>query len=369
VALFSDLKKEPAVEEYTFKRRVEAFWTWYDAQAARFWKVIEEKNCSTLSGEVNEAVDRFLPGFSWVFGPGRSNDEHSFTLTAEGDRHKQFLTSDWLSRAPTIRGWVFYSSRQPSEEIHGSRIVMNGERFDAIEFWVVPSVNEETEHIDLKVWHPKHDKMPEGGQWTILYLFLDELLGETGTENWIGQIEWSEQRLGESMPISELRQFVRDTERARGWEKSATGESYTVYELRESEDRFRRRDIIIGTTCHMTLQNDYFDSKGQMEDPLAGTGADFVYAAFPADFLPAGKESDTRRAFEDALEETFTRAQSGRCLGGAFGRVNAYLDAVIFDGNESIRLMQQALRDAGLPKETEIRYFAGEKQGLSIRIG
>jgi hypothetical protein len=116
--MFSWLKPKPAAKaEFTFKARVEEFWDWYTKSAARFYETIENKKCGDLTSEVSATIDRLLPGFAWVFGPGANGQGHSFTLTGEGDEHRQLLTRQWLSFAPRLPGWTFYDSRQPSETV------------------------------------------------------------------------------------------------------------------------------------------------------------------------------------------------------------------------------------------------------------
>ena len=112
--MFSFFKRsQPKKEELTFKNRVQNFWRWYAEVAPRFYQTIEAKDCPSLAGEVSTKVNEMLPGFAWVFGPGANGNGHSFTLSGEGDIHRQLLTMFWRSQAPEISGWTFYHARQP----------------------------------------------------------------------------------------------------------------------------------------------------------------------------------------------------------------------------------------------------------------
>lgn len=137
--MLSLFKRRPKPASLTFKARVEAFWDWYAQVADRFYQTIEAKRCTDLTGEVSQKVDELLPGFAWVFGPGE-NDGHSFTLSGEGDLHRQLLTQYWVSRAPTLTGWTFYPARQPGR-IDGIRMEIEGQSFDPMEFWLTPTIN------------------------------------------------------------------------------------------------------------------------------------------------------------------------------------------------------------------------------------
>jgi hypothetical protein len=99
MSILSRLFKKPVVEErteeseFTFKQRVEAFWTWYAEVADRFYQTIDDNQSSSLTDEVCAKVDELLPGMAWVFGPGEDGKGHSFTLSGEGILPKQLLAS------------------------------------------------------------------------------------------------------------------------------------------------------------------------------------------------------------------------------------------------------------------------------------
>ena len=207
--------------EMTLKQRVDGFWTWFAENAARFYETIEDKRCGDLTEEMSDAIDRWLTGMAWVFGPGPDRQGHSFTLSGEGIVAKQFIADYWQSRAPNLTGWTFYSSRQPSED--GGSIVLEldegKESFKPIEFWVSPYIDDQEEKIDIAVWHPSIQRLPERPRMMALFLILDELLGEHGTVNWIGEIKFSEERLKDSIPIEELKELIAEIEVEKGWKK------------------------------------------------------------------------------------------------------------------------------------------------------
>jgi len=231
---------------------------------------------------------------------------------------------------------------------------------------VTPLVDQENEQINITVWHPLFSKMEEQQKWTVLFLFLDEVLGEYGTGQWIGDIKLGAHQLTDSIPIEELSQFITKVETETGWEKLPPGAGISIYQSQEPHDGFLRGDIIVGTTANMKLINQYIDSKGRMDDPLAGTGADYVFVAFDSSNLPPGQEADGRGEIEDALDTALGSDARGRLLGGAHGTKNAYVDLLIYDRAESLRVIEQVLRDKGLPSGTSINFFAHDKRGHRI---
>ena len=140
-----------------------------------------------------------------------------------------------------------------------------------------------------------------------------------------------------------------------------------MYSREERLNRFLRDDIIAGSTTHPDLVNEYFRVEGRLQDPLAGTGADYVFVSFDCKFFPEVKEMvDKRRIIEDALAEALLSAQSGRVLGGAFGTQFGYIDLLLFDGRNSLDIVERILRKQMLPAGTAINFFAKEKASQRI---
>jgi hypothetical protein len=361
--MLSLFKRKPA--GMTFKSRVLQWWDWYGSVAPRFFETIEAGECPSLAGEVSEKVDELFPGLAWVFGPGAGGQGHSFTLSGEGVLYRQLLTQYWHRQAPALDGWTFYASRQPGS-IEGIVMDIGGQQFNPIEFWLTPQVNKEAEKVELTVWHPLYEHMEENERWRVLFLFLDEVMGEFGTQQWIGEIALNNRRLAESIPLTELRSFLDNVMTQTGWRKYDPGEAISLYQLDEPHDRFPRGDIIVGNTCCPPLLDDYMEAKGKLEDPLAGLGADYVYVALDARILPPGEETEARGRIEDALNEALRAEASGRLLGGAHGIQNAYVDLLLFDGEESMAIVERVLREQGLPAGTRVEYFAKDKRGRGV---
>jgi hypothetical protein len=342
----------------TFKSRVEAFWEWFAANAARFYDTIEAGNCPELEPEVSAMLKKVLPGFAWVFGPGENDIGHSFTLSAEGDLHRQFLTSFWLDIAPQIAGWTFYGSRQPSVLNPDMTIEIADLKFSAGELLIDATVNKEQEKIDLKAWHPHFPTFHEQQQYSILFIFLDEALGETGTQSWIGEIEITDALSPKSVPVSDLKRLVDNVAKACEWEKLPPDQTYTLYQLPDPSNAFPRADTISGTTSNFQLLAEYLNAEGKIEDVLEGTGAEFLYLDIDPQIFPAGSEVETRGQIEDALDEALRSQLSGRIFGGAFGLSAAYIDLVIFDGKQSLQLVEETMDQLNLAERYNICQFA-----------
>jgi hypothetical protein len=357
-------RKAPVPTELTFKTRVQNFWDWYRQVAPRFYQTIEAGNCERLGDEVSARVHELLPGFAWVFGPGEGGKGHSFTLSGEGNPHRQLLTEFWHSQAPKLDGWTFYPARQ-SVGTNGRQIHIGERVFDPIEFWLTTHLDHEREKVDITVWHPMFASMAEQDRWNALFLFLDDALGEYGTQQWIGEIKLNDQRLADAIPLHELRGFIDKIGTEMKWENFSKEQIGVVYHCEPTDD-FLRSDVFVGSSSHFRLIKEYLDAGGELDDPLAGMGADFVFVAFDSVLLPDGKETEFRGAIEDALNDALERAAAGHSLGGAVGRYQTYIDLVLFDGARSLEIMQQVLREQHLPAGSAVHFFAKEKRGHRI---
>jgi hypothetical protein len=343
----------------TFKDRVTKFWDWYVSVADRFSKAIEQDRREDVTSEVGEFMQQTLPHLSWVFGTGE--DGHSFTVTGDGYLPKQLLAEYWHSRAPEIPGWTFYGSRQPTppDELEGMAIrVGDQEEVDVETFRLKTSVDEEAKAIDLVAWHPALQHVPEEHHFQILFLLLDEALGEFGTQIWIGDVKIQPFTASEAnRMLSELPAFVRQVAAYHEWEDLSPLQSYTCYEV-TTQSESRRGDTIVGTTCIPDTVMEFLENDGKLpEDPFDGMGAEFAYAAIDATVFPDGAQTDVRGNIEDALSDALESELSGRTLGGAFGTGESYIDLLLFDGDNSRRIVHDTLEKLQLQGRSRLDSF------------
>eukprot|EP00913_Durusdinium_trenchii_P008903 g8369.t1 len=337
-----------------------AFWEWYPQVADRFFATIEEGRSEELVSDVGEFMAETLPEFAWVFGKGE-DDGHSFTLSGEGVLPKQLLTQYWLSRGTEIPRWTFHASRQPSppEQLKTMAIqVGEQEQVDAETLLLRTAVDDENQVVDIVAWHPALDVVPEEHHSQILFLLLDEALGEFGVEASLGRITVEPfESTDDTRPLSELPEFIRQVTEYYKWDKPSPLESYSLYKVPEQSD-CRRGDTITGTTCIPYVIFDFLENDGVLpEDPLEGTGAEFAYLAIDGTVFPDGRQTDVRGEIEDAIAEALGAANSGRTLGGAFGTEEGYIDLLLYDGDNSRRIIQETLDSLELSGRSRIESF------------
>lgn len=357
--MFSFFKKKKP--EPSLKRNIEEFWEWFSANSVRFKKIIDDGNCSDLVDETSEAVHKAIPHIGWCYGPGEGEGRHALTLSPEGDREHQFLSAYWLECKPEIPDWDFHPAKRGGDINEGYSIGTAGFDFGVNEIWVSTELDQDRQKIDITVWHHHFHELEEKGALRVTFILLDELLGEYGVQNYIGAIDLNTEKLAGSIPLFELVEYLEKIKAEYGWNKPDPCDSYCTYELPATDSEFIRSDAFIGSTCNIDLINLYYRAKGFPEDPLAGSCADYVFLRFSNEILPKGHEVDFRSNIEDKISDALSAVKSGRSFGGAQGSQYAYLDFIIFDGRNSIDLMLQEMKAAGLPGGTTLHYWAKEK--------
>ena len=344
----------------TFKERTAEFWRWYQEVAERFYNTIEQNACGELVEEVSDAVHRWTPGLAWVFGPGKDGG-HSFTLSGEGVKPLQLLTDYWRRQAPEIPHWTFYSSRQPTppELLKDFAInIQDEEQVDTEGFLLKTSVVEETEVLDVVAWHPTLEIVPEEHHLQLLFLLLDEALGEFGVQTWLGDIKVEPFTPEESTKrLLELPEFIQQIEQYYQWRKIPPLESCSLYELPRTLNA-RRGDTVVGATTIPNVVFDFLENDGKLpENPYEELGAEFAYVALDGALFPKGKQREVRGEFEDAIGEALEAEQSGQVLGGAFGTSESYIDLLLLDGERSRRLVTEKLEKLQLLGRFRIESF------------
>lgn len=357
INFLSRKKKEP-----TFKKNVVEFWDWFTQNADSLHATINSGQAADLTDEMIRHINKLMPGMAWCFGPGKEEGNYSFTLSPEANRNLQFLSTFWLEMAPDIPKWDFYSSKQPSKNPENFVISVKERDFSLNEMWLKPEIDDQNQVFDINVWHPHFHEMDDNARYQILFLWLDEVLGEAGTEQWVGQVDFSKEEFDQAIPLLELPEFIEKQKTENAWVKPPPENAYSLYEINLSPDEFPRSDTKFGNTCNMQLVGDYFESRGDHPNLLAGSHADYVYISFPTCLLPAGEEINFRTEIEDELNKLLIENKTGRCIGSAFGSEKNYLDFIIFDGSQSLEILINGTLNSKIPSGCEVHFWASENK-------
>jgi hypothetical protein len=297
-----------------------------------------------------------IGGLSWVFGPGKQDGRLSFTVTGEGQTARQLLSNFWLTQAVDIPGWEFYCSRQASslEQLANSTIDVAGQSVDANSLMVATDVDEENETVNIKAWHPAFEAVEDMGRFQILYLLLDEALGEYGTQTKLGSIEFKDE--SNARPLQELPGYLDRVWLEKGWEERSPLETYSGYQAEPAEG-FERADTIAGYTCVPNVVLEFLNNQGCLdEDPVEGSGAEYVFVQVDLSAEAPADPLEFRAAIEDEIAKRLNGG-GGYVVGGATGLHHSYVDIVIFDGSRSFAAINEALDELQLAGKYEVKSF------------
>ena len=359
-------------DETTFKQRVELFWQWFADYADELVRHIDQGQAelteerdpnmesdfgsqSEIAQKVNAVMDKWLPGFNYVFG-SESGKGYSFTLSPNGDVDLRFLAGYWLAQAPKLDGWRFYSSRQPGLD-GGFTIEIEGANFSTDDVRFGFEVDQEKEVVDVVVWHPDFVEDDDINS-QVAFIFLDEALGEIGTEMWIGKIGLTDTEPENSIVITSLATEVVSLASMHQWEKQTPDKTYTGYSVEKPGGDYPRSDTIAGATCHFKLVGEFMEREGLLSgDPIAPYGARFVYLAIDATDFDPDNEVQRRADIEEMLNDLLVERGGGRVLGGATGINHAYIDLLLVDGQNSLDLVRQSMEVQNLAMRYRVEPF------------
>jgi len=332
-------------QEFTYKSRIHDFWHWFGNNNIRFKEAISQGRCEDLSAETISQVDKLIPGISWSYGPGRGPGRHSFTLSAQSNPHWVFLTRYWLDCAPSLDNWDFQCFKQASPLASNSCVEIDGKILSIKEVWLQTEVDPHLMLIDIKVWHPAFMGMDDMERFRLLFFWLDEVLGECNTESWVGQVDFNQTIAENAIPLLELGEFIDEYSIKHGWSKPMPCDSYTLYERPPCPRNFLRTDTLLGHSSNMRLIGDYFEYCADIPDPLIGSHAFFIFISFTINWLPEGKELIGRSKIEQKLCDVLETALTAKVTGSAIGEENCYIDFIIFDGYNSVKHINETLKE------------------------
>ncbi len=265
---------------------IAAFWRWWDQGRVEVLEHFEGHGEATIVDALSARVDAIHPTLTWEFGPGRRRAHH-LAVSAGGDPTLRVVAERWRSDAPADVDFEFYAARQRCSELTGS-LRFGPTRLDMENFRVGVRVDESRQRFDLFVYHPAFSDVHEDEIPRMMWVVLDNALGEDAVQTWIGATEWVRihPRDGEELrcwTLAQLREAVDDV--ASRWPE----DSYVVAEAPDPETA--ERLIFTGCRSAKYLRHPTFDTLCLARLPYADRG----------DGMPNAQEKAQVDAFEDAL--------------------------------------------------------------------
>ncbi len=323
-----------------FRMRTEEGWASFLTGEGELRALLEEEDREAVSERlVSRCTELLSPAFADVaFELGHNGEKYELILTPEGDRSRLFQLAYFRQHAPRelLKSWNIKVGRTRSENF-GLRIYGQDVALEDVRVWPEKTQNSS---LNLKLYCEKLAplmKENEGQAYNIIYILLDQALGELAAMRYVDRLEVLEAPAErESIPLNHLAGFVARQVDPEGWPRAndpeLAGERYTAYEGKpsEEEDWPLRADVYVGVTCCIPLLNGYFQNDDYYMDRLHQDGVVPGFFYYPLDGVDKKDILNLRDQLEQAIE-----ARCGEGIvtftGGATGTAFGYLDFIAWD--------------------------------------
>lgn len=237
MGLADSLKKKLGIKPKvaaSFEERVTTFWAWWGKNADAYAASISAGKASDWAERIAEAVAAIDPDLAWETGPGRAADHH-FAFSSEGDPIQRILVERILSQGPEASAaWEYYGARQRSD---GDPVYSvkydDGLVIDYKHMLIQIERDDDWRCLDLTLHHPEFENIDEDRAKSVVYLFIDRVLGEDEVERWIRYVDVSETKLDDGVGASALQAEVDSMA------NDGSDDSVSIVELTDRETQQR----------------------------------------------------------------------------------------------------------------------------------
>lgn len=320
----------------TFRERVDDFWDWFAANECKLSEMIEQReqaNTDEMVAFVAEGVKLVSEDINFNIG-----GDYEFSFAVEGNNYLFYLLPWLVARMPVqfLGKWHFSPYLQGT---HGKNFTfqMYGVSIASEEVSVKMTYDQKRNYFDLWFYQEKLAALETASSYNAFYMMMELSIGEGLSRIYINDVIQAEKPETGMFPLTELERRMK-TVVVEGEQEMLTrpDERYTVFKMRQDENKDLRYDMIVGTTCFPELMQDYFDGETKYTEALRKCGARAVFLAFPckgeedSDALKLRYEIEDRLTNE-VLGERGSGQEIGILLGGVMGYRFAYIDLLLYD--------------------------------------
>ncbi len=280
------------------------FWAWWRLHHARLAEACDRGRLGRLGDQLDDVIAALDPGLEWEIGTG--GRPRSLVVSAAGDSRLRPLTERWARAAPPAADrWVFHPARVP---VPLEPFRLGEVEIDPEAIRLTLTGDDVFEQVDVIVWHPRFDDLPEPLRLQIAFRVLDAALGEDSVERWIGIVDAVVEPPANGVPASALAREV--AEFAAGF----TGESF---ELVEDRDLDGRPELLTVNRAFKRIDHLFHDLYVEVDLPYLGD---------ERTELPTDSELAELEGLEDEVDELLgdSAAFFARSTGGGRRRLHWY---------------------------------------------
>ena len=210
--------------------------------------------------------------------------------------------------------------------------------------------------------------------YQLLYILLDQAIGELAEMKFIGEIKFLDEPL--DRPSIGIQALMDDLTSNLSMTKEQLLDAdryidlYSAYRINTdpSSNDGTRGDIISGSTCFLSLMNGYYSDKSYAMDSLEEDGIVGGYLFYPVDTIESDSRGtlilDLRDKITDELEKSLP--DSFMFVGGATGVNFGYIDFIAWDIRAVLEAVPKIAEENGL-NWISFRKFRKDTESYSIK--
>lgn len=334
--------------------------------------VVRELMAGGAQGSViMEELEKLLkPAFSTAFAEiGKNGDKYDLILALEGDWSRLFPYVYFKKRAPkeVFEHWNIVVGRQSNGQalmnfaIRMGDAEVSAEDIDLWTEWQNGTVSL-TVYCEALMPLVKHNTSQA---YSLLYILLDQAVGELAEMKYISNISFADGPKGEKpLKLGDLMQeFTGNLNLSPEELRDAKRyiDLYSAYSIQPDEKATDglRKDVFGGSTCLMAALNDFLGGTAYVTDAYEKDGIFTGYLYYPLDFAQGNDRSSKILDFRDdlvvKLEEKCGK-DAFEFIGGATGVYYGYLDFIAYDLKAVLEAVPEAVSE--LPAGSEIEWVS-----------
>lgn len=337
-----------------FKNNVEQFWKAFANEESNIRALIENREESQkLVSKIETLLTICFHTPYFQLGYNSKIEKFELILTPEGDRMKLPQLFYWYTRAPhhLFEHWRFHYVKPAALIDEEFSLKMYDTFLDEkeIKFYVTP--DGERQKFDIQMYSKNLSGLEEDKRYNMLFIFLDNLIGELFTMQNIGYLDFLEEDKpgkGEEVTSHKLKEFMETTMEKENWQAVKNPlKVYTGYTMDPSDGEAStyRDDVFTGYSSLLPLINNYYDEKNDSVLEAKKDGVEYGFLFFDNTEIARDEVVNFRAEIEDRLKEEIESKDIAQLLGGATGFFNSYIDLVVFDWDNFLPIARELFEE------------------------
>ncbi len=189
-----------------------AFWKWFEQNEPSIFDL--EKNLQGILGEIHQEIEKVHPRLAFEISPAGAKGIRKFVISADGIKDIFDEVTSLVEAAPPLERWEVIAFRPRADEIQDVKLRDdNGNEYSVTtgEVKYLMIHDENPDKLGLVVYLPLAETAPDELVQRVVYLFLDQALGEYNVETKLGGVfiaPHDAEHFEQARPLEELADHV-----------------------------------------------------------------------------------------------------------------------------------------------------------------